>query len=443
MEPLGRWTRAVASGAAVLLLLPLAGSAAGSDGHGASLAEEIPAILESAVLPRDTAAAARRLAALGPPAVPLLVDALAARPPADGEPEAPGAGQSAAILAGLGLLQRGAVLGELERRAAAPLPERRAALAILLELGRADDLELALKAAFPAPGSPAGESLDAELAAAVAAILTRDPEAAWRIPGLAGKAPLPAGAALVRGLGASGRREGLDVLASLLYIVPELERGLVTEIGRLAALLAPPFGEAARVAIRSRLGSADPQVVREAALAAGRLLDDAALPQLIELLDDPRGAIAATALFALRSITGLSLPAERARWEAWLAAEQTWFETELDPTLARLQSPSRLEVRAGLRSISLRRLRRLELAGEVQPLLLDVDAEVRATACRSLGALGACTRVELLIQCLEDHDAVVAAEAWRALQVLTGAHLAADPEGWRLAWADAGTVVRR
>jgi hypothetical protein len=436
VEPLSwRWRRALAP-CALLALLPLAAAAGGGD--GGSPAEQVRLILEDAA---GRQGAARRLAGLGAPAAPALVQALA-------EGGSLSEDQREALLGGLALLDRAAVLAALEALATAPPAERRAVLAALERLGRPEDLALALRTAFPQPRSSdgsagsAGLTLDAELAAAAGGILARNPEGLGRIPHLVAVAETPAGAALARGVGISGRKEGIEVLSALLDLAPELEQCLVSEVGRLAVVLPPPFAQRALEEVRKRLDSADLQVVREAALASGRLLDDAALPRLVELLDDPRPPVAEAALFALRSITGLTLPAESARWEEWLAAEQEWFDTQLSATRARLASRDARAVQAGLREIALRRTHRLELAADVEPLLSGTSTDVCIAACRTLATLGACSRMASLIDCLDDSHAPLAAEAWRALQAITGKSLPGESEAWR-AEVGAGAVVRR
>ncbi len=433
VEPLSwRWKRGLAP-CALLALLPIAAAAGGGD--GGSPAEKVRLILEDAA---GRQGAARRLAGLGAPAAPALVHALAEGGSLSEE-------QREALLGGLALLDRAAVLAALEPLATAPPAERRAVLAALERLGRPEDLALALRTAFPQPRSSAGSdglTLDAELAAAAGGILARNPEGLGRIPHLVAVAETPAGAALARGVGISGRKEGIEVLTALLDLAPELEQCLVSEVGRLAVVLPPPFAQRALEEVRKRLDSADLQVVREAALASGRLLDDAALPRLVELLDDPRPPVAEAALFALRSITGLTLPAESARWEEWLADEQEWFETQLPATRARLASRDARAVQAGLREIALRRTHRLELAAYVEPLLSGTSTDVCIAACRTLATLGACSRMASLIDCLDDSHAPLAAEAWRALQAITGKSLPGESEAWRAEFG-AGAVVRR
>jgi len=420
---------------ALIGLSVLSAGARAPGGDGGSPEERIRPILADAAQQEGSApAAARRLAALGAAAAPALVGALA-----DGE--ALSAEQREALLGGLALLDRSAVRAALETRVSSSAAERRAVLAVLERLGAPDDLPLALRAAFPP--KEGSQRLDEDLAAASTAILARHPGGARGLPRLVAAAELQAAAALVRGLGGSGRREALDALAALLDAAPDLEQAVLSEIGRLAALLAPPYAGAALRQVRARLESGDPQVVREAALACGRLLDDAALPRLVELLEDPRPGIAEAALFSLRSITSLSLPADRARWQAWLDAEEEWFDTELGSTLARLGSWNRREVLAGLREVSLRRMRRLELAAEVEPLLHAEDAGVCLAACRALAALGACARLASVIDCLEDEDRALSAEAWLALQSLTGAHLPRDPAVWRTSFGETEALVRR
>jgi len=88
-------------------------------------------------------------------------------------------------------------------------------------------------------------------------------------------------------------------------------------------------GCAAPADLYQRLQDEDPKVRAAAAVQAGKLKDRAALPYLVDRLDDPEEEVRFVAYLALRNITGQTMgwnyadPPERraeavARWRAWL-----------------------------------------------------------------------------------------------------------------------------
>src|SRR5438067_10582015 len=134
---------------------------------------------------------------------------------------------------------------------------------------------------------------------------------------------------------------------------------------------------------RETLGASDPFVRRQAALAAGRSGDTAAVAPLIAALRDSSAAVQAAAAFALGLLTD-------------------------GRAVAQIAPP--------------------EVIARIRPLLGDRDGHVRVNALRALASFQDSTLVGLALPLVTDRDVNVAVQAETTLGALGGARAAAQLE---------------
>lgn len=346
------------------------------------------------------------LVALGPDALPFLVGALERRP-RDGALRHAARGFGRTRLA-----PWWAPAAPAEPADSAPGPEPdgpragpRATLACLAEVGGAGDLELAM----------ALSAADSELAvSALTAILAREPEALAPLAARVLRLEAPVATCLVRAVGALRSDAALQWLGALLaFQAPELELGLLSAIEACAR--GARSNDETRREVREHLWSDDPQVLRKAAATSALLQDDEALERLVDLLEHPTDFVAASALRALRTISGRSFPAEPETWQRWLERENAWFERHAPYAFADLVRGRRDRAIAAARQLAQRRVQRRGVSQELGVLLESGEALLRRAGCEALGQLGLRDAIPLLVPVLSDEDPTVAESARRAL----------------------------
>lgn len=362
----------------------------------------------------DAERLAERLARLGPGALPELFAVLAHGPALE---RASTAVEEEALLAALAACPRNALREHVRTRLAASVDtdERRAFLRVFARVGTAGELGLVHAAAQA--GEECGALAEA-LEAVIAGMLARDESALQPVRLWVLQAPTELETPLVRGIAASMSPRALGVLTGLLDYRPALDRLIVPEIGRLLSAAAKPVAPAVVAALVELLESADPGLVREAALALGASEDFEATGQLVALLGHEHAGVRAGAARALERLSGLAFGESRARWSAWYAAESSWL-TDTGPELRqKLRTGSLEEVVHALGELSQHRFRRGELAADVALVLQHEDARARKLACLALGRMGASTSVAPLLEALEDNVPSVRAAARAGLRAL-------------------------
>jgi HEAT repeat protein len=202
---------------------------------------------------------------------------------------------------------------------------------------------------------------------------------------------------------------------------------IVQEIGRSHD---PGADGEARRRIRPLLDRSRDGLCRAAALALGALEDHASIPELIALLEAD-GGLRANAHWALRRITGLSLPASPQAWRSWHRLESTWLEQAGSEAFLRLGSDDSREVADAIRSISEHPLAREDLATNLVELLDSDEPAIRTLACLFIPDLGDARALPVLLALLEDGDPDVSAAALDALRRMTRQELPCDAEAWK------------
>jgi HEAT repeat protein len=274
--------------------------------------------------------------------------------------------------------------------------------------------------------------------AAVTELLRRDPSACTDLRRTALEAPEAVRRSLATALAGVGGARALQELVALLGYDPALDPTLLAYVARTARDLPGPCDPDVARQVRRCIASDQPQVIACAAEALGGLEDIESVEVLVEHLDHPETCVRGSAHRALKAIAGVQLPAQRTRWEVWLAEERTWYEEHATVAVEHLGSRNRMTLVQALAEIGTHRLHRHEMALEVVPLLERSKAEERALACVTLAQLGSAAAVPYLTVALDDEDAQVRASAWGALKRITGQDLPADATAWA-AWMGGGS----
>jgi hypothetical protein len=236
---------------------------------------------------------------------------------------------------------------------------------------------------------------------------------------------------LLRSMGDAGVREGLRVLAPLLFARDEFTAIVLAQIGSIAERVGPPFTESLVSDVRPFLHSQDSGVRAASARAVGHLGDIDSMARLIELLDTTSAQVRSESLSSLKQIAGRTFGTDTKRWQSWHLGELAWWRSTWPNLRETLQSSEPAEVAQAMRAVVRRRLFRDQVAEEVSKLLFDPDPILRRLACQSLGQLGSEVPLIALMGTLDDPDEEVARSAHQALARLTSLQLPADSNGWR------------
>jgi HEAT repeat protein len=392
----------------------------GQQGARSDTAIAVREILSTVGEGTDVAESAARIAALGPEAAGGVFEVLC------GEPRGARREVAHAAAAKLGRVALLSVLAEC--RAEEATPERGlAALELLAALGQGRDLEL-----VPALAGPAAAwtpELGEGFRAAFAAILARDEEALRALSAILTALPVATRDAAIRELGTRAEPSTLVWLGD--HLEGDLSLPVLSVIERLPAPLLLGASESMRNKVRDLLSSGDGQCQRKAAIVAGAVGDFEAVDLLIELVEDEDRCAREGAHAALQRLFGLNLPAESARWEAWLGVERRWYEEDFVRHSRELDSCTVARVLAALTEIGGHRYERHRLAQSVLRTLERREPGVRDLAIRTLERIGSPAAIPDLVRLLEDPDEGVARLAWQALRGITGRDLPLEAEAWQ------------
>ena len=389
------------------------------------------------------ASLSRGLARLGPESIPEVLTLLerGSFEGRDGEPLELRPDQAEALF---GALDRfgSAPLVEATEHAVEGAPSASMRLVLLEVLGRHGtprELELATRAATSAVGT-LDRPHELALEDTVARILSRDPDGCAPLEFLIRRSEPQLAASLAMAAADTCTPQALEMVVDLLGMEPELDLVLLTQVGRLAASAKRPIDLYCNDSTREYLTAREPQLLRAAALACGRLEDPDAMDPLIELLEHADRSVRDAAHWSVKHMSGLDMPPEPARWRAWLAGERAWREGEARQLLRQLEHEDPARVVNALHELSRRRYQRDELAAEVAVALDDRRVSIRRATCEALGVLGSTVAVPVLLRCLDDPEYGVRHVAWETLRGLTRAELPEDHEDWS---ADYPTVEDR
>jgi hypothetical protein len=381
-----------------------------------------PRELVSEVLARldehaDRELAAAELRALGAPAVPAVFDAFVGARGArmlalqDAIQAAPNGALNAAITAAI---------------TAAPPPgphERlqRAALKAMELAGTSRDFDLCLLAA-KVLGEETFAPRTSELSRALDAIFARDPD----LLGIVRRSWLSIEKRLrtpvARSVGNLGGDGAIEFLADLLARDDANAGMLLSQLGRASRGISRETADYVASIARRYIDSDTQGIVKEAAVLAGRLRDDSAVPDLIELLGEESQGIVGNVHWALKEITGLSLPADEKAWASWHARETAWWSHESASVFRDLSSREPSTAAAAVREVACHRLGRHLLALELAGALSHRAPAVRIEAADGLRRLGSNAALPALLAVLEDANEGVSASV-RAAIVELGGHI--------------------
>ena len=381
-----------------------------------------------------------RILAAGPAALEAQIDILVDRcVPSTGPEDAAqilSEPQRELLLAALARMPSGAVRSAVDRLLEDRPDEagaRLAAVHALGAIGGAPDLDRLVRIAPRRAGSGAGLAPEAHraLRAACASILARDAAGHRALGALVCDTDPKAGRALLEGLG-----EGADARPSralaVLVRAARCQPPLRPQVAALAAkcgrsIDAAQDREFALWAL-SELPRARPEYASSLLQAIGVLDDGTCVPAMIERLEDEHLGVRASALWALRRVSGLGFPGEMEPWLVWHREEVAWQSRERVRRRKDLLSRDPARVVEALRSYAGHRTKRAELSVEVAQVLADPRPELRLLACEVIQSLDSPAACSELAWTLEDPDAAVALKAWEALQSITRLDLPRDRE---------------
>jgi len=143
--------------------------------------------------------------------------------------------------------------------------------------------------------------------------------------------------------------------------------------------------------------------------------------------------MAQAASWSLKRVSHQQLPAERAAWESWHAAESRWSETERAGAIQALESQDAAEVVAALRQLSEHPLYRHENAAAIVRLLEREEPELVLAACAALSQLDSMLAADELVALLARPEEDVRAAAHAALLAISGRQLPAELRAWQQA----------
>jgi len=309
--------------------------------------------------------------------------------------------------------------------------DHRLAVRVLGEGGQGADLPLLAKLAEPEEDGGLLERTFAEtFEPAIAALVARDEHSTSELKRTMLDTTIGVRRSMATGLGAVGGTRALEELAALLNFDEALDPTLLSEIAGVARKAPQPFDEGVLQQVRNCLADDEPQIAAAAANALGALEDQASVDALVELLGNDMPCVSGNAHRALKRICGVDFPAERTRWEPWLAEERAWFAQRAPAAIAGLAAHNRLTLVASLSEIGMQRLHRKELAEEVLAVLERNDPEERTLACQTLSQLGSRGSLPHLVLALEDHSPEVSAAAWAAIKTIAGDDLPPEARAW-------------
>lgn len=342
------------------------------------------------------------LAALGDPAVPLLVAGLCGDPSvpmAREEEAAAGSGERhRAFREALRRMDPGTRLEGIVERASGSAPdETRVLVELLGDLDHPDAIDVLVGLSLAAdPVHLRHGSLAECIETALAARIGADSQGALQLRKRLDDAP----------------RELLEIVARACARVPTTASGAVlgSLIGRdksldlqLFAALARTSGEArlalpapALDTLRRALTHPEPDFRRAAAAALGAVRDEESLAALVERIGDADERVAAAALWSLRGIARVDRGDRQGPWSEWLAEQAQWRDEHRPELLALLDSSSPEEVVKGIAGLVERPCFRGQAVPALEKLLQHEDDGVFLAAVAALEAIPTAAALDAL-----------------------------------------------
>lgn len=380
--------------------------------------------------------ARRALTELGPGAVPAIAEAWSNHVivrPLDAHRAV---GRCSALASIVAEWPDAAVIQELGTWAAEPQGTHGqvAALELLTPCARAGDLRLALRIAHPRVAGMALElPVRRSLEACLVAVLHRDPRAIWTVRDLFLGAQLEQLPSLLSAMAAAEPKPALEAMASLLGRTPRCESLILHKLSQVAEQTSPPHSRDTLASIRSYLESDDPVQLEQASRLVGILGDGDAIGLLISSMGSEVGSIRDSSHRALSRITGLPMPPDARRWEAWYAEEQEWWSRRSWEVFEDLRSGNVEFMVPALAECSKRRLHRHELCDDVVANLGSQEPEILVLAASTLSNLESEAALPHLLRWMRSSDETVRAAARRGLVRIVGEDHGDTEKAWRTA----------
>lgn len=231
-------------------------------------------------------------------------------------------------------------------------------------------------------------------------------------------------------LGASGSERAGRFLLGFLR-----DEDMTVTIGTMVALSRLRIDDPRTCSrIRRFLGSRNPYLKKEAALAVGKLKDIESIPDLIDLLNDAHSGVVDTAHWALKQISGMRFSKNSVYWDSWWKAEEEEYREKMNTALEELDSGAAGRQMKAIRSLSRMVLGREEASDVLLRFISDDNPMIRREVCSALGIMKAQEAVPALIGFLDDSSNDVKNAAHRALRRITGQDLPKDRDEWE-GWA--------
>lgn len=344
------------------------------------------------------------------------------------------------LLAGLALWSPRTSIDAIEARLAlAPGPrERLAGIYVYAAVGQGAQLGRVIELSLPPePDAPPPERLPKDTEKAVreafARILSRDPRAYRSMRTTLERAPACLHRPIVFALGDTRDPCGIEPLALVLAFHEDLAPLIIGQARLLGRSADETANRVLASEVRRYLDSERVELACAAARSVGELGDDESVPKLLAMLESPLKPVVDSAHWALRRLSGLTLPALPGPWRASLSSDQLWWDTEATEMLDTLVNGTQPERLAAVGSLGGRPWRRADLAREVVATLEDPDEAVRLKACAVLAQLSSPAATEGLLGALGDTSDAVAQAAHKALVAIHGCALSTDPDEIRTA----------
>jgi hypothetical protein len=241
-------------------------------------------------------------------------------------------------------------------------------------------------------------------------------------------------AAILAGIGETARCESTRVLTAYLGRWPDFDVMILQQVGRHTGPMPIALLTTEVTAVVRYLAASSEEKRREAALALGRTESASAIPDLLTRLSDESPAVRDAAHWALKSITGVRFRNDPARWAAWYADEEAWWNGRGSGLVKSLgcQPPERLASAA--RELAGHRGWREQICLELVPLLdSSPSATPRARILEVITSLRSSRAVPLLVERLASAPEPMRAEIASALERITGEPRGASADAWN-AW---------
>ena len=389
---------------------------------------------------------AKRLGALGPNAIPVVVGMLC------GEIESPQfeegsldqpihpealARREQALFASVCHFSSKDVVAQLQSRIEESPYEVRLVLARLL--GEVATLE-AQAALLELLGKLEPEQLQREYARvtleeALARCVARDPAAVQQLSKLVRKLNPTLLPLLARGVGKTRGPVSAAFLAHLLGKSAELDVIAMTELARVTDSSGIALPESALVDLRRLMDHADPTVQRTAIAVLGRGCDRESFDSLVRLLGSPNRLVSTASGWSLRNMARADLGMLPGPWLDWREGQDTWWRETFPRLEEQLRSEQPAAVFGALKELSDRPFFKHDVANAIGPLAADSQISVALPAIAALERIGSTQATGWLIQALAV-DEERRMPAAKALRNLTGLDLPAEHLDWSRALLD-------